>query len=854
MNFRDAPLGARAREPALEDAFDNGLPFRRRVLLGALARGPRARVRRRRARLAPVRRRAQQRRQRRPRARHPRRRDDRHVLRAASCRRSPRSRSRPSCARATQARCRPTSSAFSRPRAVPSSAASAGSTASGIYRVSSTAPTGLGARRRATAPTSSTVMATGAPFVSEGLASRGTNRHIVVMAVPTHDARGRPTGVLAGALLVNALPGQRRVVRSRVRGPLGAGSPRARGAGRLRAARATPRSRSGSAAARSACSRTSAASTAAGDHLVAFATAPIPGLDDRDRPAARDRVRSRPARACCSSSSLIAAAAAIVFCLIGWLLLRARREADRQSARARQRGELSHALGVASFAAEVSNGLAEALATAFPDALSVVALEADDRLGLELAAVRGLRALRARRARSASTAHRDDRRLRVGRAVRAGDGGARSASSTPRSTQPAAARCARSTAPRCASAARAPIGALCLLFADERALDEKEQAHVAWCAEEAAQALDRARSYEHEHAVAVSLQRSLLSQDLPAIEGVELLGRYQAGSAGLEVGGDWYDVVRRSDGIVHITVGDVAGRGLAAAVLMGQMRNAFRAYAYDHTSPAELLRRMRRHVTRRRDGDGRLPHARSVHAGAHVRLRRAPAVAAARRRSGAVTRLDRACAPPLGFATPESIREADLVLAPGSTLVAYTDGLIERRGWSIDVGIDLLASVLGSSAGPRRRDPRGDRSCAMSPPRSDSGDDIALLVVRLARRARAHGHRDPGRSGDARRAAPAPAHVARAARPQRGGARGRRALDQRGLQQRHRARLRRPGRHDPPGARAPRRRARDHDRGPRHAGASRRPRPSAGAASRSCAPSCTTRRIEHATRRHPRAR
>ena len=97
--------------------------------------------------------------------------------------------------------------------------------------------------------------------------------------------------------------------------------------------------------------------------------------------------------------------------------------------------------------------------------------------------------------------------------------------------------------------------------------------------------------------MAVSLQRSLLAQDLPAIDGVELLGRYQAGSAGMEVGGDWYDVVRRSDGIVHITVGDVAGRGIPAAVLMGQMRNAFRAYAYDHASPAELLRRMGRHIT-----------------------------------------------------------------------------------------------------------------------------------------------------------------------------------------------------------------------------------------------------------------
>ena len=124
-----------------------------------------------------------------------------------------------------------------------------------------------------------------------------------------------------------------------------------------------------------------------------------------------------------------------------------------------------------------------------------------------------------------------------------------------------------------------PSGALCLLFPDERVLDERERAHVAWYADETAQALTRARNYEHEHAVAMSLQRSLLSQLLPQIDGVELLGHYEAGSAGLEVGGDWYHVVHCDDGTVQISVGDVAGHGLTAAVLMGQMRTAFRAYA-----------------------------------------------------------------------------------------------------------------------------------------------------------------------------------------------------------------------------------------------------------------------------------
>ena len=140
------------------------------------------------------------------------------------------------------------------------------------------------------------------------------------------------------------------------------------------------------------------------------------------------------------------------------------------------------------------------------------------------------------------------------------------------------------------------LGALCLLFAHTHPLDESEQAQVAWYAEQAAQALDRTTAFEREHEVAVRLQRSLLSDRLPEVEGVELIGRYNAGGAGLLIGGDWYDAVRRSDGIVHVTVGDVAGHGVTAAVLMGQLRNAFRAHAYEHTSPAAVLQRMLRHV------------------------------------------------------------------------------------------------------------------------------------------------------------------------------------------------------------------------------------------------------------------
>jgi serine phosphatase RsbU (regulator of sigma subunit)/anti-sigma regulatory factor (Ser/Thr protein kinase) len=571
-----------------------------------------------------------------------------------------------------------------------------------------------------------TAMATGAPYVSEGVTARQTRRQVIVMAMPTRDTRGRPAGVLAGALLVNAFDvssGSRDLgftglaVLDRHGRALLAGAAQPRNAGLQRQLRESQvgllsgvRGLDGDA-----------------DHLVAYATAQIPGWTIViDRP--RSSVFAAARRGLVLELALIATAAGIVFCLIGWVLLRARNEAERQSARARQRGELAHALGAAAVASEVSRGLAAGLASAFPDALAVVSLEAEDRLGLELAAAEGTGLANAV-AHHLITAEVGTRAYESGAALALANE-TRLREQLPE-LHAALGGTVRSLycVPLRARGARA-VGAVCLLFGDERSLDELEQAHVAWCAEEAAQALDRARSYEHEHAVAVSLQRSLLSQDLPAIEGVELLGRYQAGSAGLEVGGDWYDVVRRNDGIVHITVGDIAGRGVTAAVLMGQMRNAFRAYAYDHTSPAELLRRMRRHITGEEMATAVCltldPYTQEL---TYASAGHPPSLMLAGE-SGVVSRLNGAGAPPLGFAEAQAIQEVELLLPPRSTLVAYTDGLIERRGWSIDVGIDLLAGVLRSSGG-LNAEGLATRIVHDVATRIDSGDDIALLIVRL---------------------------------------------------------------------------------------------------------------------------
>ncbi len=100
--------------------------------------------------------------------------------------------------------------------------------------------------------------------------------------------------------------------------------------------------------------------------------------------------------------------------------------------------------------------------------------------------------------------------------------------------------------------------------------------------------------YEREHTIAETLQRSLLPERLPRIDGLELAARYLPAGRGAAIGGDWYDVLERPDGKVALVVGDVVGHGLRAAATMGQLRNAFRAYGLAESSPAEVMARVNR--------------------------------------------------------------------------------------------------------------------------------------------------------------------------------------------------------------------------------------------------------------------
>jgi serine phosphatase RsbU (regulator of sigma subunit)/anti-sigma regulatory factor (Ser/Thr protein kinase) len=463
-------------------------------------------------------------------------------------------------------------------------------------------------------------------------------------------------------------------------------------------------------------------------HAIAYTTSTTPGWTIViDRP--RSLLFADARRGLFLELALVAAATAIVLFLIALILLHGRREAERERKRSRQRHELTRILGGASLGSDVSDGLVAGLADAFPGALCIVALESHEGPGLELSSsadgvfpsTEAARDIVVEQA--ATLAYDSGSAIVIGKEPELRSalpgvhqallGAAHSFYATPLIT-PGGHR----------------LGALCLLFAHTHPLNESEQAQVDWYAEQAAQALDRTSAFEREHEVAVRLQRSLLSQQLPEVEGVELIGRYSAAGAGLEVGGDWYDAVRRSDGIVHVTVGDVAGHGVTAAVLMGQLRNAFRAHAYEHTSPAELLRRMLRHVDEDEMATAlcltldpytqELTYASAGH----------PPSLLVDGDASAVSRLGHALAPPLGYVQAAAIREATVELPAGATLVAYTDGLVERRGWSIDTGIDLLASVIGSSASLAAA-PLADRIFDEVAPQIGSSDDIALLIVRL---------------------------------------------------------------------------------------------------------------------------
>ncbi|MEP7089946.1 MAG: SpoIIE family protein phosphatase [Nocardioidaceae bacterium] len=249
-------------------------------------------------------------------------------------------------------------------------------------------------------------------------------------------------------------------------------------------------------------------------------------------------------------------------------------------------------------------------------------------------------------------------------------------------------------------------------------------------AEEAlAAAAANAEAAAREHSIADELQRSLLPQSGYVLEHLEVATYYRAGVEGTQVGGDWHDVIELAGGRTALVVGDVMGRGVRAAAVMGQLRSAVRAYARLDLPPADLLESLD-DLVRDLGEDQIVTCIYAVFDPADQVLR----FANAGHLPPIVTTPGGSCLiiggeenPPLGIGAV-TLHQHEVALSSNTRVVLYTDGLVERRGQDLELGIKTLAQHVADLTGPVDGVPE-ELVAAMLPDGPD--DDVAILVARV---------------------------------------------------------------------------------------------------------------------------
>ena len=274
------------------------------------------------------------------------------------------------------------------------------------------------------------------------------------------------------------------------------------------------------------------------------------------------------------------------------------------------------------------------------------------------------------------------------------------------------------------------IGAIWFEFEASHDHDRANNAFLLALAGQCAQALERAERYEAEHRVAVTLQRSLLPPDPPEIPGIDAAVRYMPAGEGLEAGGDWYDVIALPGRRVAVAVGDVVGRGVEAAAAMGQLESALRAFALQGEGPGSMIEQLAGFAASVPNAtmatvacalldlsDGALRYSCAGHP--------PPLVV---RADGTDEYLWGGRGAPLAPELGHSYAEANAQMGIGDTLILYSDGLVERRGESIDEGLDRLARAAASASGSAEQVCRHILGSLLASPAP--ADDVALLVLR----------------------------------------------------------------------------------------------------------------------------
>ena len=276
------------------------------------------------------------------------------------------------------------------------------------------------------------------------------------------------------------------------------------------------------------------------------------------------------------------------------------------------------------------------------------------------------------------------------------------------------------------------LGTLALRLPPDRRTAVAEAVFLTDLADRAGLALENARLYEQERAIAQTLQRSLLSDDVPADRRFAVETHYQPATRDLEVGGDWYDAFLINSDKLAVVVGDVVGRGIDAATTMGQLRSAIRALSSAEAGPARLLERLDMFVLRVEAArmatvayaeialsTGEMTYACAGHM---PPLLQVPGEAPRFLWDGRSA--------PLGSRAGRTARlEQRIVLPPGSRLLLYTDGLVERRDRTIDIGLRRLATEVAA----RREAPLPGLAAALAGRLvgADHADDVCLLCVAL---------------------------------------------------------------------------------------------------------------------------
>jgi serine phosphatase RsbU (regulator of sigma subunit) len=287
------------------------------------------------------------------------------------------------------------------------------------------------------------------------------------------------------------------------------------------------------------------------------------------------------------------------------------------------------------------------------------------------------------------------------------------------------------------TAGSGPLGVLSIgRTAAHPCFTDTDIAVVEELARQTAVGMAHAAASARDHTVAETLQRSVLPDTLPDIPGLDLAVRYLPGTAGVDVGGDWYDAFPLDGGRVGLVIGDVVGHNIGSASIMGQMRHLLRAYAVDRIHPADVLQRTARAQAQLLPdtlatvvyalldpATGELTYANAGHP--------PPVWATA---SGGSGYLDDAPGVMLGAPYDGGFAVGHQTLDPGTSLMFYTDGLIEDRRRDITDGLSALAGVMArvmASPAPLS----ADLTCAAvqvamlgETPRAD---DVCLLAIRL---------------------------------------------------------------------------------------------------------------------------